>query len=123
MLRRALTALGLRYRVRYVRLPGRPDIVFPGARVVLFCDGDFWHGRELPGRLERLALGHNADYWIAKIKTNVERDQTQTRELELEGWLVLRFWESDIKRAPEEIAREVGRIVRSRLRRVHRRRS
>jgi DNA mismatch endonuclease, patch repair protein len=96
VLRRELWRLGLRYRLHGAGLPGRPDILFPKQRVVVFCDGDFWHGRDLEARLAKLARGHNAPYWIAKVQRNVERDLHQTRALEAAGWIVLRFWESDL---------------------------
>src|ERR1700689_3766304 len=74
LLRRTLKSRGLRYRVDVADLPGRPDIVFVNARVAVFCDGDFWHGRDLAARQAKLARGHNPAYWLAKIRGNVERD-------------------------------------------------
>jgi DNA mismatch endonuclease (patch repair protein) len=85
-------------------LPGRPDIVFSQARVVVFCDGDFWHGRNLEARLAKLAQGHNAPYWVAKIRTNVERDRRHDSSLTEAGWLVLRLWEADITKDPSAAA-------------------
>ena len=96
LLRRELRRRGLRYRLHSGNLPGRPDIVFLRQRIAVFCDGDFWHGRDLAARLAKLARGHNAEYWVAKVRRNTERDRDQTRALEESGWLVLRFWESDI---------------------------
>jgi DNA mismatch endonuclease (patch repair protein) len=98
LLRRELWLMGLRYRLHVPGLPGRPDIVFPRQRVVIFCDGDFWHGRDFEKLLAKLAQGHNAPYWTAKIRRNVERDQQQTEALISLGWVVLRIWESDILR-------------------------
>jgi DNA mismatch endonuclease, patch repair protein len=86
----------MRYRLHYPGLPGRPDIVFTRPRVAVFCDGDFWHGRDLRRRLAALAAGHNATYWLAKMQRNVERDCRQMGALEAAGWTVLRFWETDI---------------------------
>jgi DNA mismatch endonuclease (patch repair protein) len=97
----------LRYRVDVAALPGRPDIVFTAARVVIFCDGDFWHGRDLESRSARLAQGHNASYWTAKIRTNVLRDQKRTEELQADGWLVLRYWESDITGDAAAVATDI----------------
>ena len=96
VLRRELWRRGLRYRLHHPGLPGRPDIVFIKHRVVVFCDGDFWHGRDLNSRLAKLAGGHNATYWLAKLERNVERDRRQTGALEASGWMVLRFWETDV---------------------------
>jgi DNA mismatch endonuclease, patch repair protein len=103
-LRRELWSRGLRYRVNFSDLPGTPDIVFVRQRVVVFCDGDFWHGRNLEERLGRLARGHNADYWVAKVLRNAERDRQITFALSVRQWSVLRFWESDILRSPTQIA-------------------
>jgi len=95
-LRRELWRRGLRYRIHYDALPGRPDIVFPKQHLAIFCDCDFWHGRDLEARVARLAQGHNASYWVAKVRRNVERDHRQTRTLQGLGWVVLRFWETDV---------------------------
>jgi len=114
VLRQALTALGLRYRIDAGGLDGRPDIVFRGSRVVVFCDGDYWHGRDLEKRLAKLALGHNAAYWVTKIRSNVERDHRVTAALEVNGWMVLRYWETDIHKDAESIASEIAARVRER---------
>jgi DNA mismatch endonuclease (patch repair protein) len=116
VLRRAVFARGLRYRVDVKGLPGRPDLVFSRAKVVVFCDGDFWHGRNLAERIAKLEDGHNAPYWVAKITRNVERDGEQRLSLEREGWLVMRFWESDILKDVERIADEIVAAVKARSR-------
>jgi DNA mismatch endonuclease (patch repair protein) len=111
VLRRVLWVAGFRYRKTPSRLPGRPDIVFPSQKVVVFCDGDFWHGRDLKSRLKRLAQGHNAPYWVAKIRTNVSRDQVTTKRLCEEGWHVVRLWETDILRDPTSAAARVAECL------------
>ena len=93
-------------------LPGRPDLVFARQRLAVFCDGDFWHGRNLARRLERLAAGHNAGYWVEKIRANVARDRRNRRLLRGAGWTVLRFWETDILRDPALIASRIARSLR-----------
>jgi DNA mismatch endonuclease, patch repair protein len=113
LLRRALWSAGLRYRVAVDSLPGRPDVVIPAARLVVFCDGDFWHGRNLERRIEKLAAGHNAPYWISKIKSNVERDRRIETLLVDSGWDFLRFWESDVCANPKSIAKAVLKAVRT----------
>lgn len=95
-LRRALWARGIRYRIASPILPGRPDLVFVRQRLVIFCDGDFWHGRDLQERVARLARGHNGGYWVDKIKANAARDRRTSSQLERLGWCVLRIWESEI---------------------------
>jgi len=114
LLRRALWSRGLRYRIVVPGLPGRPDIVLTRARVVVFCDGDFWHGRDLEQREERLARGHNPAYWLAKIRGNVERDRRHDEALRTAGWLVLRYWETDILRDTDSIADAIVMAVRRR---------
>jgi DNA mismatch endonuclease, patch repair protein len=111
VLRRELTKRGLRYRVDVASLPGRPDIVFHKARLVVFCDGDFWHGRDLRRRLARLQAGHNAGYWMAKIQRNVDRDRAQVRSLRADGWTVVRLWESDIHRDVGRAADKVLKVL------------
>lgn len=114
LLRRSVSQLGLRYRLAAKDLPGRPDLVFRKARVVVFCDGDFWHGRNLDARVAKLEHGHNAPYWVAKITANVARDRKQESELAALGWRVLRYWETDISRDHERIAQDIASTVASR---------
>lgn len=106
-LRKALWSSGLRYRLHVSSLPGCPDIIFPRVRVAVFCDGDFWHGRDWDRRRARLMRGANAVYWIAKIETNMARDKRNTAELVAGGWVVIRLWEKDILR---NAAAAAGRV-------------
>ena len=97
MLRKALWQHGIRYRKNYNKLPGSPDIVLTRQKIAIFVDGDFWHARyhkDCPGE----QIGSNQEYWKKKLTRNVERDAEVNDELTEMGWLVLRFWESDIKR-------------------------
>lgn len=113
LLRKELWRRGLRYRLHARDLPGKPDIVFRRARVVVFCDGDFWHGRRWRQRREKLAGGTNAPYWTAKIAANVARDRRHNRALRAAGWTVIRLWETDILRNAERAGAKVEAIVRS----------
>ena len=113
LLRRALWACGLRYRVDVGSLPGRPDVVMSSARLVVFCDGDFWHGRDLKRRLAKLAAGHNAPYWVLKIKSNVARDRQVERMLVDSGWRFLRLWENDVRANPKLAAKAVLKTARA----------
>jgi DNA mismatch endonuclease, patch repair protein len=113
-LRSALWRLGLRYRLNVREMVGCPDIAFPAKKIAIFCDGDFWHGRNLAMRTRKLRQGHNADYWIAKIHRNVARDRAQNTKLESDGWLVLRYWETDILRSPAAIAALIANEFRRR---------
>jgi DNA mismatch endonuclease (patch repair protein) len=97
LLRKALWHHGIRYRKNYKDLPGTPDIVLTRYKIAIFVDGDFWHAhghQDNPG--EQVAT--NKEFWQKKLKNNVERDKEVNDELTEEGWLVLRFWESDIKK-------------------------
>lgn len=85
-------------------LPGCPDIVISSARLAVFCDGDFWHGRNLKRRLAKLAGGHNASYWVSKIRKNVQRDRRIDRLLKKKGWIPLRFWESELRADTDTVA-------------------
>ncbi len=111
LLRRELWKMGLRYRKNVQDMPGKPDLIFVGAKVAVFCDGDFWHGREWPARLEKLAKGTNAPYWSLKIARNIERDLRVTTLLGRDGWRVIRLWETDIKRDPHAAACYVREAV------------
>jgi DNA mismatch endonuclease (patch repair protein) len=92
-------------------LPGRPDLVFARARVVVFVDGDYWHGRRWAARKRKLAQGANAAYWINKIEGNRKRDRLNNRRLREVGWTVLRFWETDIAKRADAIAHKVAVLV------------
>jgi DNA mismatch endonuclease, patch repair protein len=121
ILRRELWRAGLRFRKNVETMPGKPDIVFPSSKVIVFCDGDFWHGRDWPALREKLSTGSNPSYWRAKIQSNIERDRRNARSLEQEGWTVIRLWESEIKRDPFAAAARVRQVVTS-ARQVRRRR-
>lgn len=114
VLRRLLYARGFRYRVNVSSLAGKPDVLFRSARVVVFVDGDFWHGRRFQARLKRLASGHNAPYWTAKIAANRARDRRTNRLLRQLGWTVVRVWETDIRRSPETVVARIAAVLRQR---------
>jgi DNA mismatch endonuclease (patch repair protein) len=90
--RSALHKRGLRYRL-YYELPGKPDIAFVRARVVVFIDSCFWHG--CPQHLRMPAS--NRDYWEKKINKNIERDMKNNKYYENSGWTLIRLWEHELK--------------------------
>ena len=101
-LRKALWANGHRYRICPRDLPGKPDLVFPARRTVIFVDGDFWHGNQWSRRglrclEEQFAGSANREYWLRKIRGNIDRDCRRTTELLDRGWTVLRLWESEVE--------------------------
>lgn len=94
LLRKALWGSGLRYRLKTkVRLPGTPDIIFPGARVVVFVDGCFWHGCPLHGSIPK----SHVNFWASKIARNKARDSDVDAKLIRAGWRVVRLWEHQIR--------------------------
>lgn len=112
-LRRALWRKGFRYRVNDNRLPGKPDIVLPKYRTVIFIHGCFWHGHK--GCKLYSVPKTNTDFWVTKIARNQERDQEVWRKLESKGWSVIIVWECQLKKAnlEETIDRVAGVIVRN----------
>lgn len=110
-LRRALTALGLRYRLHRRDLPGTPDIAFIGARVAVFVDGCFWHGCPDHGVMPKA----NRDWWRSKLEANRTRDEKKDRALEEAGWLPMHVWEHE---DPAAAAAEIAGVVTARLKLV-----
>lgn len=92
VVRGALHKLGYRFRKHKSHLPGRPDIVFCRANVVVFIDGDFWHGYRFHKWSASLPL-----FWRNKIGTNVERDMKNVRDLRSRGFHVIRLWQHEIE--------------------------
>lgn len=83
------------FQKHYKNAPGKPDIALPRKKKAVFIDGDFWHGRDF----RRMADARPPDdFWVKKLTYNMDRDKRQLEELSRNGWLVLRVWESDIKR-------------------------
>lgn len=117
ILMRALWDLGMRYRKNRRDIPGTPDICFKKAKVAVFCDSEFWHGKNWHLLKNQLQKGPDPDYWIPKIHKNRARDREVNRELRGNGWIVLRFWGKDIKEHPEECARTIQAAVEFSLRR------
>ena len=95
IVRKYLFSRGLRFRIQVRKLPGRPDIVLPKYKTVIFVDGCFWHGHE-GCKYYRLPKS-NIDFWRAKIERNTARDARNEAELRSRGWRVLRVWECDIR--------------------------
>lgn len=91
VVRSGLHKHGYRFRKHVKSLPGKPDIVFPRVKVVVFVDGDFWHGYRLPQWEHKLS-----DFWRDKIARNRERDQKNFRRLRKLGWRVVRIWKHEI---------------------------
>lgn len=95
-LRKELWKRGYRYRKNFKELPGSPDIVLRKYRIAIFCDSEFFHGKDWIILKPRLELGANPDYWIKKIERNIERDTENNKKLLYLGWTVIHFWGKDI---------------------------
>lgn len=112
MLRKELWSRGLRYRKNYTKITGKPDIVFIGKKVAVFCDSEFWHGYDWERRKDDIKS--NRDFWIPKIERNMQRDMEVTQTLTNDGWLVLRFWGNEIKKHLSDCADKIEKAVKSR---------
>ena len=111
ILRKALWHRGFRYRKNYKALPGKPDIAITKYRIAVFCDSEFFHGKDWDQLKLRLGNGNNSTYWIKKITRNMERDQENEKALRIREWTVLRFWGEDIRKHTEECVRAVEEAV------------
>ena len=111
ILRKALYHRGFRYRKNYKALPGTPDIAITKHRIAIFCDSEFFHGKDWEALKLRLENGNNSTYWIKKITRNMERDRENEQALRFQEWTVLRFWGEDIKKHTEECVRAVEEAV------------
>ena len=97
--RSALHKMGLRFRLHRRDLPGRPDIVLPKYRAVVFVHGCFWHGHDC--KKGRSVPQTNAEFWRAKLACNRERDEQNRRDLEAAGWRVVVVWECQTRSTPQ----------------------
>lgn len=98
LLCKELRKRGYGYRKNYKSLCGKPDIVLTKYKIVIFCDSEFFHGKDWDNLRARLSKGNNPDFWISKIERNMERDEKNNRELRDLGWKVIRFWGNEIKK-------------------------
>ena len=111
LLCKSLWHKGIRYRKNYSGVVGFPDIAITKYKIAIFCDGEFWHGKNFNEK----SFGTNSKYWINKIKRNKEHDLETTIALRDAGWIVLRFWESEIKKNLNFCTEEVIRAINSRI--------
>lgn len=106
IVRRLTHSMGYRYRLHRKDLPGKPDLVFPARRKVIFVHGCFWHQHADPACKIARRPKSNLDYWLPKLQRNVERDAEHRDRLSALGWQVLVIWECEVKIAaglPERI--------------------
>lgn len=101
-LRKELWRRGYRYRKNYTELPRKPDIVLTKYKIAIFCDSEFFHGKDWEVLKPQLEKGKNADFWIEKISKNQQHDDDINKQLQFLGWTVIRFWGKDIMKKTDE---------------------
>ena len=120
VLRKKLWSMGFRYRKNLSTLTGKPDIVLTKYRICIFVDSEFFHGkgfysgyesRKYPSLREQLLHSDRPDFWLKKIKGNMERDAKTDAELAGLGWKVLRFWSRDVLKKTEQCLKIIEESV------------
>lgn len=102
-LRKMLFASGIRgYRIHY-NLPGKPDLVFVKKKIAVFIDGCFWH--KCPVDFQEPET--RKEFWMKKIQSNIDRDKKVNEQLKNDGWTIIRIWEHEIKKEPEEVVKKI----------------
>ncbi|MCI9152614.1 very short patch repair endonuclease [Lachnospiraceae bacterium] len=101
-LRKALWEKGYRFRKNYKGLPGSPDIAITKYKIAIFCDSEFFHGKDWDVLKAKLEKGKNPGYWIKKIQRNMERDREKDKLLHFAGWTVIHFWGKEILKNTDE---------------------
>ena len=110
-LRKALWQKGYRYRKNVKSLPGTPDIVLTRQRIAIFCDSEFWHGKDWEVLKPRLLKSKNPEYWVRKIERNRERDGEVEKKLLFMDWTVIRFWGREILKDTDQCIRVIEEAV------------
>lgn len=111
IMRKALWHHGIRYRKNLKGLPGTPDIVITKYKIVIFCDSEFFHGKDWEILKSKLKKGNNPNYWIAKIEENIERDRQIDAELFGMGYTVIHFWGKDIIRHTDDCIKAIDEAI------------
>ncbi len=111
VMRKALWQHGIHYRKNLKGLPGTPDIVITKYKIVIFCDSEFFHGKDWEILKSKLKKGNNPNYWIAKIEENIERDRQIDAELFGMGYTVIHFWGKDIIRHTDDCIKAIDEAI------------
>ena len=115
ILRKALWREGIRYRKNYKALPGKPDIAITKYRIAIFCDGEFFHGKDWGSLQVKLQNSNNSTYWLKKIERNIQRDLEVEKQIRAEDWIVIRFWGNDIKHNLDDCVAVVKETIQERI--------
>ncbi|MCL2485897.1 MAG: very short patch repair endonuclease [Endomicrobia bacterium] len=109
LLAKALWARGYRYRKNCKTILGKPDIVFRKKKIAIFCDSEFWHGKDYLAKKKKFYT--NKKYWNQKIESNIKRDKFVNHQLKKQGWIVLRFWAREIEKTLEHCMLKIEKTV------------
>lgn len=108
VLYRKLKEAGLKFKKHY-SLPGKPDAVFLTEKLVIFVDGEYWHGKGFSKWKNKLS-----QFWLDKINSNIKRDRIIRRRLRKDGWQIFRVWGKDIIREPDKYLQEIRSLISER---------
>jgi len=108
IVRKGLFRRGYRYKLKS-KLFGKPDIVFPSEKIAIFCDGDFWHGKNYAKEKKNYK-----SFWKEKILVNIERDKNVNKILKKQGWKVIRFWKTEILKSPDKCIKKIEKFIKLR---------
>lgn len=111
ILRHALWNRGYRYRKNYKGLPGKPDIVLTKYKIAIFCDSEFFHGKDFDTIKQQLKNTKNHDFWVEKISKNIEHDNEVEKQLRYLGWYVMRFWGKNITKDAEGCVDAIEEVI------------
>ncbi|WP_026653309.1 very short patch repair endonuclease [Butyrivibrio proteoclasticus] len=111
LLRKELWSKGYRYRKNYKMLPRNPDIAITKYKIAIFCDGEFFHGKDWEVLRPKLEKSNNSEFWINKISKNRQRDEDVNKKLQFEGWTVIRFWGTDIRKNIDECIKVIEETI------------
>jgi len=106
---KVLWASGLRYRKNDKTVFGKPDFTFKGLKIAVFCDSEFWHGKNW--EVKKKELKSNREFWIAKIERNIQRDKEVNEKLRNDGWTVIRFWGDEITKNIDRCTNIISKTI------------
>ncbi|MEQ8520480.1 MAG: very short patch repair endonuclease [Cytophagales bacterium] len=112
LLRKKLYSMGIRYRINNQNIIGKPDITIQKYKLVIFVDGDFWHGRNW--QIKKFEIKSRREFWWPKIEKTIHRDEKVTHTLKSNGWTVVRIWEKDILENSDIYINKIYNIIKKR---------
>jgi DNA mismatch endonuclease Vsr len=110
MLGKELWKKGYRYRKNDNTVFGKPDFTFKRFKIAIFCDGEFWHGKNW--EIKKHEHKSNIEFWHKKIERNIERDIEVNKELKSKGWKVIRFWGKEIENNLDICVKKIEKVIK-----------